>query len=47
MTYDFDSDQWLEMQEVTLHKRKLSDGEITEQEFKRALVELEQRHLEM
>jgi len=46
MTYNFDPDQWLDIQVSVLEKR-LADGEITEQKYKQALEELERRYLEM
>ena len=46
MTYNFDPDKWYENERLIL-KAKCQSGEITKQEFKKALIELDKRHADI
>ena len=46
MTYNFDPDKWYE-NELSILKSKFKSGEITEQEFKKAVEKLDKRHEDM
>jgi hypothetical protein len=46
MTYNFDPDAWLKREKALLEKRR-DAGEIEDDDFERALEELEERHRRM
>ena len=46
MTYNFDPDQWLDIQRALLEK-KLEKGLINKQEFASAVEQIEERHQQM
>ncbi len=46
MTYNFDPDRWYEREREMLDARRRA-GEISEQEYKKALSELDRRYDEM
>jgi hypothetical protein len=46
MTYNFDPDKWYENERALLEERKRS-GELTDEEFAKALADLDRRYEEM
>ena len=46
MTYNFDPDKWYDIERGYL-KARLKSGEITKEDFNRAIEELERQHAEI